>query len=317
MSTTETWSAKLDSDTKQKLNELIASWRNDPTEPTTDVVDRIIVAAQTSGNGVPSEVLEATGEVKDTVMVLLKQINGIGAAAGSTIADLHEQLDKQISRNTELQEQLQSKINEIGENHKTVVQGLKDRVAQLKADNDRLMKESTTATDALEGYKTSVTSLTDQLEQQKADNQKLLEQLRIVGEQSQTDRKALEASKTAHGEELKTLTDKYKKSIEALKQEHKNDLKEQLDHQKKSFQDEMKAKVAELKVTAVQEQAEKLEKLHDKIDKINDEKLDLVKENGELKTRCDDLQRQLATLQQQLIDLKKSGKPVEPSKPRG
>lgn len=304
MAVTETWSAKLDVETKQKLNELIASWKSDPTESTNDVVDRIVMAATAAGDGVPKEVLEASGTVKDTVLTLLKQVNGIGAVSANTIADLHSQLDDQIAKNTELQEKMQEKIAELEEGNKILVKGLQDRITELKNDNDRLTKENATSSDALQGYKSSVSSLTDQLEQQKADNQKLLEQLRIVGEQSQTDRKALEASKTAHGEDLKTLTDKYKKSIEALKQEHKNDLKEQLDHQKKSFQDEMKAKVAELKVAAVQEQAEKLEKLHDKIDKINDEKLDLVKENGELKTRCDDLQRQIA-------DLKKSEKGVE------
>lgn len=304
MSTTETWSAKLDVETKQKLNELIAAWRDDPTEPTTDVVDRIIVAAQTSGNGVPSEVLEATGEVKDTVMVLLKQINGIGSAAGASIADLHEQLDKQISQNTELQTKMQEKIQELEEGNKTVVKGLQNRLTELKNDNDRLAKENATSADALQGYKSSVSSLTDQLAGAKADNEKLSEQLRIVGEQSQTDRKALEASKTAHGEELKALTDKYKKSIEALKQEHTADLEKQLAALKKSDEADLKAQVAEAKANTIREQAEKLEKLHGSLDKLKDEKLDLVKENGNLKTRCADLQRQLVTLQQQQAEQK-------------
>lgn len=304
MSTTETWSAKLDVETKQKLNELIAAWRDDPTEPTTEVVDRIIVAAQTAGNGVPSEVLEASGEVKDTVMVLLKQVNSIGVASATALKDLHEQLDKQVEQNNDLREQLQTKIDQIKEGNKTVVQGLKDRITELKNDNDRLTKENSTSADALQGYKSSVASLTDQLSGAKADNEKLSEQLRIVGEQSQTDRKALEASKTAHGEELKALTDKYKKSIEALKQEHTADLEKQLAALKKSDEADLKAQVAEAKANTIREQAEKLEKLHGSLDKLKDEKLDLVKENGNLKTRCADLQRQLVTLQQQQAEQK-------------
>ena len=305
MAVTETWSAKLDVETKQKLNELIAAWRDDPTEPTTDVVDRIIVAAQTAGNSIPSEVLEATGTVKDTVVSLLKQINGIGSAAGTAIDDLHSQLDNQIEQNNQLQEKMQAKIDQIEEGNKIVVQGLKDRIAELKNDNDRFMKEATANADALEGYKSSTASLTDQLAGSKDEIEKLKEQLRIAGQKLQQSEN-----------QLNGLATEYKQELNQLKNQHKAAVKAKVEQQKQVDEADFQRQLAEVKAATSRELSEKLEKLHEKIEKINDEKLDLVKENGNLKARCDEFQRQLVALQQQLTDSKKSGKLVEPSKSR-
>lgn len=305
MSTTETWSAKLDVETKQKLNELIAAWRGDPTEPINDVIDRIVMAATATGDGVPSEVLEATGTVKDTVLTLLKQVNGIGAASANTIADLHSQLDDQIAKNTELQEKMQSKINEIGENHKTVVQGLKDRITELKNDNDRLAKESATAADALTGYKTSVSTLTEQLSDSKSECEKLNEQLRIVGEQLQKSEDELKALTNKHSNELTELSAKHEQAITALKDQHKAALKTKVEQQKLSDEADLKAKVAEVRAEMAEKQTEKLEKLHEKLDELKDEKLDLVQSNEQLKNQLADLQRQLVTLQQQQAEPKR------------
>lgn len=302
-----TWSVRLTDQDRDRMVEMINDWKNAPEDSNGAAINRILDAAAATGKGVSSETLEAVGDAKETLLLLMKKIGAISQVNEKRLNDLHQQLNDALDRNDRLQEAKEKELTEQTEKQKVVVKELKDRIESLKTDNDQMKQESGRNAEAVAAYKTSVDSLKSQLADAKAGKTKMEEQIRVLQQDFKAATAAVDTEKSAHAADLAEQEEK-----------HEADTKARLDAQEKQHEADTKAQLAELKAQLAEKQAEKLEGLHATIDGLQAEKLELVQkagnlkaENGALQRKNDELEKQLDELKQQVEMLKQKAEKGE------
>lgn len=294
---------RVDDDTKQMVTDMIDQWRQG-TESNGDVFARIVQSAQAVGQDKPVELVKALSGSRDTVNVLLRQINSVAEVSMTQIEDLKKQLSEKEQALEDQATDWKKKLLQLTDDNvektdklKAKVDELKDWLAlatQSKAQSEKQLKDATVALQSCQDNLTDKKALIDKLNDDLNDRNNKIVELQTIVDQSEEKLSS----------ELKKAAEKHRADTAKLEKQHQFELEQQR-MQASSELEKVKAEKDAERSQAVAGKQEELYKQFVEERKELQQKLDAARQETQKKQELlDNLKDQLAAVRESNAVLK-------------
>lgn len=294
---------RVSDDTKQIITDLIEEWRSD-NESNGDVFSRIVTTAKEVGQDKPVELVKALSGSRQTVNVLLRQINSIVEVEQTQIEDLKKQL---VAKDQEIETQAteyKKQFLELGDANREKVANLQTKIDELKdwlriatEEKAKLEQSHKADQDALQSYRESISDKKDMLAKLQSDlddrNAKVVELQQIA-----------DATQETLKSELAKQDEKHRADTAKLEKQHQFELEQQ----RMQVSAELEKVKAEKDAERSQAVAGKQEELYKQ---FGEERKELQQKLDDARQLLDSVKDQNATLQQKNLLLEQQVKQLQ------
>lgn len=298
---------RVDDETKQTITAMIDEWRNE-NESNGDVFSRIVSTAKAVGQDKPVELVKALSGSRQTVNVLLRQINSVVEVEQTQIEDLKKQLSEKEKELEDQSTDWKKKFLELGDSNREKVNNLKTKIDELKdwlriatEEKAKLEQSHKADQDALQSYRESISDKKEMLAKLQSDldarNAKVVELQQIA-----------DAAQETLKSELAKQDEKHRADTAKLEKQHQFELEQQR-MQVSAELEKVKAEKDAERSQAVAGKQEELYKQFGEERKELQQKLDAARQETQKKQELlDNLKDQLAAvLKQQLSQFTQQG----------